>query len=44
MLSFDAEVVSIALIVFYCLPGTPGPNRFGPAPGAVGDDLQTTFA
>lgn len=37
-------VGSIALLVFYCLPGTPGPNRFGPAPGATSDDLQTTFA
>ena len=35
---------SIALLVFYCLPSTPGPNRFGPAPGASPDDLQTTFA
>jgi uncharacterized membrane protein YhaH (DUF805 family) len=35
---------SIALLVFYCLPSTPGSNRFGPAPGAPRDDLQTTFA
>ena len=35
---------SIVLIVFYCLPGTPGPNRFGPAPGASPEDLQQTFA
>jgi uncharacterized membrane protein YhaH (DUF805 family) len=32
----------VVLIVFYVLPGTPGPNRFGPQPGA--SDLQETFA
>ena len=26
----------IILIVFYATSGTPGPNRFGPAPGAAG--------
>ena len=35
---------SVVLLVFYCLPGTPGPNRFSSAPGATPDDLQTTFA
>ncbi|NSX53973.1 DUF805 domain-containing protein [Parasulfitobacter algicola] len=25
-------VGGIVLLVFYCLPGTPGPNRFGPDP------------
>jgi uncharacterized membrane protein YhaH (DUF805 family) len=25
-------VYFITLIVFYCLPGTAGPNRFGPDP------------
>jgi uncharacterized membrane protein YhaH (DUF805 family) len=24
--------VAIVLIVFYCTPGTPGANRFGPPP------------
>jgi uncharacterized membrane protein YhaH (DUF805 family) len=32
---------SIVLIVFFCLPGTPGPNRYGAPP--LGD-LRTTFA
>ena len=32
----------IVLLIFYVLPGTPGPNRFGPAPG--GSDLEQTFA
>ena len=44
LISFVPLIGSIALLVFYCLPGTPGPNRFGPAPGAPSDDLQTTFA
>jgi uncharacterized membrane protein YhaH (DUF805 family) len=35
---------SITLLVFYCLPSTPGPNRFGPVPGAAPEDLQATFA
>lgn len=35
---------SIVLLVFYCLPGTPGSNRFGPEPGKVDETLQTTFA
>ena len=34
----------IALIVFYCLDGTAGPNRFGIDPKQRGsDDLQTVF-
>jgi uncharacterized membrane protein YhaH (DUF805 family) len=44
LISLVPLIGSIALLVFYCLPSTPGPNRFGPAPGASGDDLQTTFA
>ncbi len=35
---------SIVRSVFYCLPGTPGPNRFGPAPGAPQENLQATFS
>jgi uncharacterized membrane protein YhaH (DUF805 family) len=32
-----ALACSIVLIVFYCMPGTPGDNRYGPNPyGAVG--------
>jgi uncharacterized membrane protein YhaH (DUF805 family) len=35
-------VGAIVLLVFYCLPGTPGPNRFGPDPlGGVGNLSQT---
>jgi uncharacterized membrane protein YhaH (DUF805 family) len=32
----------IVLLVFYCLPGTPGDNRYGPDP--YGQDMATTFA
>lgn len=33
---------SIALLVFWCLPGTNGPNKYGPDPlGGVGDLSQT---
>lgn len=35
---------SIVLLVFYCLPGTPGTNRFGPPPGQPAEALQETFA
>jgi uncharacterized membrane protein YhaH (DUF805 family) len=44
LLAFVPLIGGIVLIVFYCLPGTPGPNRFGPAPGAPVADLQETFA
>ncbi len=34
----------IALFVFYCLDGTPGPNRFGADPKQRGsDDLHAVF-
>ena len=42
LIAFIPIVGSIALIVFYCLPGTPGPNRFGPPAGQ--GTLQETFA
>lgn len=29
-----ATIANICVIAFAVLPGTPGPNRFGPAPGA----------
>ena len=35
-------VYSIALLVFYCLPGTPGENRYGPDP--YGADVGEVFA
>ena len=33
----------VALIVFYCLPGTVGPNRFGPDPLGGASNLAETF-
>lgn len=44
LISLIPFIGSIVLIVFYCLPGTPGPNRFGPEPGKVAEDLQETFS
>jgi len=36
-------VGAIVLLVFYCLPGTPGSNRFGPDPLGGAGDLAQTF-
>ena len=32
MIPFVGVIASIAMLVIFCLPGTPGPNRFGPDP------------
>ncbi|WP_191061658.1 DUF805 domain-containing protein [Geminicoccus harenae] len=32
LLHFVPVVGQIVLLVWFCLPGTPGPNRFGPPP------------
>ena len=38
-------VAAIALLVFYCLPGTPGPNKYGPDPlGGAAPNLNETFS
>ena len=42
VLSVAALGLSVALLVFYCLDGTRGPNRFGPDP--KGADLSDVFA
>lgn len=34
LLNFIPLIGAIILIVWYCQAGTPGPNRFGPAPVA----------
>ncbi len=36
-------LIPIANLVFYCLPGTPGPNRFGPDPQGGTGNLGQTF-
>jgi uncharacterized membrane protein YhaH (DUF805 family) len=36
---------ALVLLVFYCLPGTPGPNKYGPDPmGGSVANLGDTFA
>jgi|SRR5215208_2271469 len=35
-------VVAIVMLVFYCLPGTPGPNAYGPDP--YGEGVDQVFA
>lgn len=37
-------LIPIANLVFYCLPGTPGPNRFGPDPLGGSSDMSKTFS
>jgi uncharacterized membrane protein YhaH (DUF805 family) len=37
-------VYAIALLVFFCLEGTRGPNRFGPDPKDPGGDLESVFS
>ncbi|MFZ0266853.1 DUF805 domain-containing protein [Caulobacter sp.] len=38
LISLLPVIGGLVLLVFYLLPGTPGPNRFGPDPkGASGD-------
>lgn len=42
ILSLAFFAYAIALLVFYCLPGTRGPNRFGDDP--YGPDVEQVFA
>ena len=37
-------VCAIVLLVFYCLPGTPGPNKYGPDPKGGTANLSETFS
>jgi uncharacterized membrane protein YhaH (DUF805 family) len=37
-------LIPIANLVFYCLPGTPGPNRFGPDPLGGSSEMSKTFS
>jgi len=36
-------LVPIANLIFYCLPGTPGPNKYGPDPLGGAGNLGQTF-
>jgi len=40
---FVAGIMGIVLLVWFCMHGTRGPNRFGPDPYAATDDLHETF-
>ena len=42
MIPFVGFLISIAFLVLLALPGTPGPNRFGPDPKGAGE--AETFA
>ena len=44
LIAFIPLIGGVALLVFYCLPGTPGPNRFGPAHVSAPEALQATFS
>jgi len=37
-------ICAIVLLVFYCLPGTAGPNKYGPDPLGGAASLSDTFA
>lgn len=37
-------VYTIVLLVFWCLPGTPGPNNYGPDPYGGHENLETVFS
>ncbi|WBO23602.1 DUF805 domain-containing protein [Sphingomonas abietis] len=43
LISFVPLVGGIVLLVFTCLEGTRGPNRFGPDPLSPTGDLRETF-
>jgi len=44
ILTLIGLICAIVLLVFYCLPGTPGPNKYGPDPmGASPANLSETF-
>jgi uncharacterized membrane protein YhaH (DUF805 family) len=36
-------VGNIVTLIWFCTPSTPGPNRFGPMPGAISDEGVATW-
>jgi uncharacterized membrane protein YhaH (DUF805 family) len=44
VLGLAGLVLGIVLLVFYCLDGTKGPNRFGPDPKSSMPDLADRFS
>lgn len=43
LLGFIPYVGGLVLLVFMCLEGTHGPNRYGPDPKRPDEDLDTVF-
>ncbi|MBA3879340.1 MAG: DUF805 domain-containing protein [Sphingobium sp.] len=43
LLGFIPYIGGLILLVFMCLEGTHGPNRFGPDPKRPDEDLDTVF-
>lgn len=37
-------IYMIVLLVFFCLPGTPGPNNYGPDPYGAHENLEGVFS
>jgi uncharacterized membrane protein YhaH (DUF805 family) len=37
-------IYGILLLVYYCLPGTAGPNNYGPDPYGEHENLETVFS
>ena len=37
-------IYTIVLLVFYCLPGTPGTNNYGPDPYGAHENLEGVFS
>lgn len=44
LLGLVMMVYGIVLLVFYCLPGTPGPNNYGPDPYGAQENLEGVFS
>ncbi|MEO1046038.1 MAG: DUF805 domain-containing protein [Pseudomonadota bacterium] len=44
LLGFIPLVGGIIILVFMCLEGTRGPNRFGPDPKGAGGDVEEVFS
>ncbi len=44
LLAIALFVYMIVLLVFYVLPGTPGPNNYGPDPYGAHDNLEGVFS
>jgi uncharacterized membrane protein YhaH (DUF805 family) len=44
LVGFIPAIGVLVLLVFYFLPGTPGPNQFGPDPKAASGDAAAVFS